>query len=196
MPIKIDKRYFVGLREAFDIVGQESFGAHWVGRSIEEPESDQHETARQNLWAAFQSAKVPIFINDGDISPRRLTPRDVVGLYRTFDLKKDVYIIHPADGHGYICEIDADELRAFVRSHADPPLTLGKINSDENACANWLNSRGNEYIVARRKKRLLSEAKREFRVSDRAFERIWKTFTRDNPQYKAAGRPRKIVSPK
>lgn len=117
-PIKIEKDYFVCPQEAFDIVGQESYGANWDNIIVSQTDSEAYEIVVGNLLAALKSGMVSASWHRFD-QPHRLTSIMANGEFFQINLVKDCIHLDAFAGEPIECGINELELREFIRGFAE-----------------------------------------------------------------------------
>lgn len=196
MPIEIKLKSYISPREAFEIVGQESFGQVWDTSIIEIPESEQFKICLSNLYKAFSSGEVSIFTTYGNDSPRSLHPIDTRGHFFTIDLEKNVVLNERTMPYGEHCEINAGQLRDFVRRHDPTRPVSSPVGKAEALSKEWLINLMSTNEPLAKKPQLKEEAKRRFGTGPVAFDRAWQTAIEKTKRLDLikAGRPKKSLS--
>lgn len=156
---EINKTYFVSPIEAFQIVGQESFGPGWISDCIDDPESEQRRIALQNLRLALESGQVGAVWHDFDFE-HDLKPADAAGEFFRINLTKNCIHLSFYASKPIECRINADDLRNFIRTEGKLPnkLTMGA----EMGCLRWLVSKMQSDQVIPSNKHLWPMAKQQF----------------------------------
>ena len=167
--VEIQKKMFVSPVEAFQIVGQESFGSNWNDACINDEDSELRQIALKNLRLALQSGYVQALRHDFDYE-RPLTAIDAAGEYFKIDLERNCINLSFFAGQPIQARIHVDDLRAFIRNNLD--ATPAPIIRDETECSRWIVARIRNGERVKPKALLWAEAKREFpNLSERAFNR-------------------------
>ena len=174
MPIQINTKFYVSPKEAFEIVGQESYGLEWDNSFIEKPESEQFKICLRNLYKAFESGEVSIFTTYGNGSPRQLEPVATRGYFFEIDLKRNVVMNEQTTPHGEYCEINVAQLREFIRRHDLERAVPLVVNKKEAACRSWLIDVMSSPAPVARKPQLMEYAQTNFKIGPALFNRIWK----------------------
>lgn len=181
---------FVSPVEAFQVVGQESFGPDWDANCILNNDSELRRVALNNLRLALQSGTVQALWY-GDQREHPLTPIEAAGEFFKIDLERDCINLSVFAGEPIRAGIHADDLKAFIRNaiETSPATTVGA----ETACRRWIVARIRNGERVRPTAFLWDEARREFpRLSERAFKRARRAAMQETgTDLDKGGRPRK-----
>ncbi|QXT39431.1 hypothetical protein [Gymnodinialimonas ceratoperidinii] len=185
---RITKPEFVDPREAFQIVGNLSFGRAWSEEFVWDEESPLRVDAMANLRLALESGKVRTTYFTGD-RQRQLKATDAAAEFFTIELEKNSLWL---DGPGRVdARIHVEDLTAYIRSK----VSGGKPSklSDRSRCRDWIIERINNGEEVKPAAMLKEEARRVFptlsfrSISDAREEAIVYTGRFD---LKVAGRPK------
>lgn len=128
--------YFVGPRDAFQIVGNEVFGDAWRTDCIDKPADDDHRETLKLLWQVLRSGDVAAHWatldgrSDGD-----LRPQDADQEFFRIQIK-DNLVFHQGVNQPVRCRIHAEQLRRFLRGQEAQPVTPSQLAT--NRCYDWL----------------------------------------------------------
>lgn len=128
--------YFVGPRDAFQIVGKEVFGDAWRTDCIDKPADDDHRETLKLLRQVLRSGDVAANWatldgrSDGD-----LRPQDADQEYFRIQIKDDL-VFHQGVNQPVRCRIHAEQLRRFLRGQEAQPVTPSQLAT--NRCYDWL----------------------------------------------------------
>lgn len=162
--------YFVGPRQAFEIVGKEVFGDAWRTDCIDDPADDNHRKALTLLRQVLRSGDVAAHWatldgrSDGD-----LRPQDADQDYFRIQIKDDL-VFHQGVNQPVRCRIHAEQLRRFLRGQEAQPFTPSQLAA--NKCFDWLVEMFADHDrEVPRTEALRRQAKEHFpRLSDHAFK--------------------------
>jgi len=128
--------YFVGPRDAFQIVGQEVFGDAWRTDCIDKPADDDHRETLKLLRQVLRSGDVAAHWatldgrSDGD-----LRPQDADQEFFRIQIKDDL-VFHHGVSQPVRCRIHAEQLRRFLRGQEIQPDKPSQLAA--NRCYDWL----------------------------------------------------------
>jgi hypothetical protein len=131
VPKIIETKYFVGPRDAFQIVGAESFGLSWTPECIDDPDAYERKIALKNLKAALKSGLVAAhwstmdFWQDGD-----LRPQDADRASFSINLEDDC-VFHHNVNQPVFCWIHSEQLRSFIRGQGLSTFTPTQLAADK-----------------------------------------------------------------
>ncbi|MDC1198833.1 hypothetical protein N8071_00455 [bacterium] len=188
MAVKIERAYFISPREAFQIVGAESFRSSWDPSCAEDEDSEQRHVALNNLRAALESGRVQAYWHDFDYE-RPLRPYEAAGEFFQINLKKDCIHLSFFAGKPIQCGISREDLLAFIRSASADSSKF--IIGAERACERWLVSRFRSDDKIPKSDVLLDQVRTNFpRLSKAGYLRARKRAIElaDRPDLKAPGR--------
>jgi hypothetical protein len=173
-PIVAKRLRWLTLREAFEVVGQLTFGAAWDPTCIERPKDEQHIACKNNLIAAFEDETVEVHKRVGD----HRTPLNIVeiaGEFFTVNLKTNRIYIGQTPGVDWECLTLERDLRRFLSNHDEESL---RGHAKSNIIADytkWLVHELATNSSPLTKKAYEADARARYGIGPWQFRELWKT---------------------
>lgn len=127
---------FIGPRQAFEIVGQETFGDKWQPDCIEDPKCTEHRETLTILRNSLRSGDVSAHWTTLDLRHADdLRPQDADQEYFRFMLRENL-VFHHGMNEPVQCRIHAQQLRRILRG--DDALPAHPTHRAKQQCFEWL----------------------------------------------------------
>jgi hypothetical protein len=190
-PIVAKRLRWLTLREAFEVVGQLTFGPAWDPTCIERPKDEQHIACKSNLIAAFQDESVEVHKRDDD-HRTPLKTSEIAGEFFTVNLKTDRIYIDQAPGVDWECLTLERDLRRFLFKHDDEALRGPAKSNILKVHLEWLVNELKTNPKPKKKVEYQAGAKRVYGIGGWQFQKNWKDATRlaNKPELRRPGRKR------
>lgn len=127
---------FIGPRQAFEIVGHETFGDEWRPDCFEDPSCTEHRETLAILRNALRSGDVGAHWTTQDLKQiGDLRPQDADQEFFRFMLREDL-VFHHGMNEPVKCSIHAHQLRRILRG--DEALPTNPTHRAKQQCFEWL----------------------------------------------------------
>lgn len=166
---------FIGPREAFEIVGRETFGDEWRSDYIDNPECTEHRETLAILRNVLRSGNVSAHWKTLDLQRSGdLRPQDADQEFFRLILRDDL-VFHEGVYEPVRCSIHAEHLRRLLRGHE--ARVVNPTQRAKEQCLEWLVAMfSDKDRVIPPSAALKQEAKEQFeRLSDLAFKEARKS---------------------
>lgn len=179
--------HWISLLEAADLIGGRLYSVTW--KSYRAARKHERDAVRHFLHEALGSREIEALAHDGT-DPFRLASHHLRDPSFGIDVLNST-VEGNALGRPYRCEIHRPDLERFLAA------TLSASADADQQALEWLTSElRNDTKLLKTRKQLLEEAKKLFRISQNAFDRIWKdATTAAGSRHSRPGRRQKIKLP-
>jgi hypothetical protein len=160
------------LREAFEVVGQLTFGSAWDPTCIDRPKNEQHIACKNNLIAAFEDESVEVHKRDGD-HRTPLKTSEIVGEFFAANLKTDRIYIDQTPGVDWECLTLERDLRRFIHRHDEVPQRGPAKWNAISEYARWLTNELKTNSAPSTRKAYAAAANSQHGISEGVFRKIW-----------------------
>lgn len=127
---------FIGPREAFEIVGQETFRDAWQSDSIDNPRCTEHRETLATLRNALRSGEVGAHWTTQDLKHfGDLQPQDADQEFFRIMLRENL-VFHQGMNEPVQCRIHAKKLHRFLRG--GEALSANPTHRAKQQCYEWL----------------------------------------------------------